>query len=36
MFTGIIQELGRVESIERQGDSAQIVVGARDVEEVRA
>lgn len=31
MFTGIIQELGRVESIERQGDSARIVVEARDV-----
>lgn len=31
MFTGIIQELGRVESVERQGDSARIVVEARDV-----
>ena len=31
MFTGIIQELGSVESLERQGDSARIVVEARDV-----
>ena len=31
MFTGIIEELGRVRSIERRGDGARIVVEARTV-----
>src|SRR6266404_9770860 len=31
MFTGIIEELGRVREIEKRGDDARIVIGARTV-----
>lgn len=31
MFTGIVQELGRVRSLERHGDSAVLTLEARDV-----
>ena len=33
MFTGIIEELGRVRSIERRGDGARLVIEARTVTE---
>lgn len=33
MFTGIIEELGQVQSIERRGEDARIVIGARTVTE---
>ena len=33
MFTGIIEELGRVRSIERRGEGARIVIEARTVTE---
>ena len=31
MFTGIIEELGRVRSIERRGEGARLVIEARAV-----
>ena len=33
MFTGIIEELGKVTSVEQRGDNARIVIGARLVTE---
>jgi riboflavin synthase len=33
MFTGIIEELGRVRSVERRGEGARLVIEARDVTE---
>src|SRR6185295_12955168 len=33
MFTGIIEELGRVRSIEKRGEDARIIVAARTVTE---
>ena len=33
MFTGIIEELGRVRSVEKRGEGARLVVEARDVME---
>src|SRR5438067_6389921 len=33
MFTGIIEELGRIRSIERRGEDARIVIEARTVTE---
>src|SRR2546423_13861172 len=33
MFTGIIEELGRIQSIEKRGEDARIVVEARTVTE---
>jgi len=33
MFTGIIEELGRVQSIERRGEDARMVIGAHTVTE---
>src|SRR5437588_4863969 len=33
MFTGIIEELGRVRSIEKRGEGARIIVAARTVTE---
>jgi len=33
MFTGIIEELGQVESIERRGEDARMVIGAHTVTE---
>ena len=33
MFTGIIEELGRVRSVEKRGDDARIVINARIVTE---
>src|SRR5437867_3543948 len=33
MFTGIIEELGRVRSVERRGEGARIVIEARTVTE---
>src|SRR5215212_11037833 len=31
MFTGIIEELGRVRSVEKRGEGARLVIEARDV-----
>ena len=33
MFTGIIEELGRIRAIEKRGEDARIVIGARTVTE---
>ncbi len=33
MFTGIIEELGRVREVEKRGDDARIVIEARTVTE---
>src|SRR5919112_612180 len=33
MFTGIIEELGRVRSVEKRGEGARLVIEARDVME---
>ena len=33
MFTGIIEELGRVRQVEKRGDDARIVIEARTVME---